>query len=234
MLSGYLFYQYLVSKTDSAPTKGGTFIEGVTRDVSFVPYTSFSPQDTFYQHLLFPGCLSVSTSGGKAIYNNDLCKVISTDYKTYVVSLMSNTGARSDGAPVSIDDVLFTYEQILKKNIRSLPFGKLYEGITITKLSQNSLTISFPRASKDNTDFFSHPILPEHIVRSMDRATFTSRFSQAPIIDGCATMTSSRDTKSLIFNVEQCSKTWLKFYQVKNISKEELAKNPGIIDISIG
>lgn len=234
LLTSYLYYQYLVSKTDSAPTKGGTLIEGVTRDVSFIPYTSFSAQDKFYQQLLFPGCLSINMSGGQTTYDADLCNVISNDYKTYVVSLQSATWVWSDGAPVSLDDVLYTYEEILQNNTWELPFGKQYEGITIQKLSQNSLSVSFPRSSKDNTNFFTHPILPVHIVRNMDRNTFTKRFAQSPITDGCATVNGSSDTKSLVFDLIDCRQSWLQFYQVKKTSASELQENPGIIDMTIG
>jgi Bacterial extracellular solute-binding proteins, family 5 Middle len=221
-----------VSKTDSAPTKWGTLIEWVTHDISFVPYTSFTPQDRFYQHLLFPGCLAMGVSGGVATYDTNICKVLSTDYKTYIVSL-NTTGTWSDGAPVSLTDVLYTYENILQKNTRWLPFRQQYEGLSIQKISPTSFSVTFPRSSKDNTQFFTYPILPSHILEKKSREEYTKLFASKPVTAWCASINNSRDTQSVIFDVGNCRDTWLKYYQVKNISPEQLEKDPGIIDLAL-
>jgi len=233
LLLGYLFYQYLVSKTDAAPTKWGTLIEWVTHDISYVPYTSFTPQDRFYQHLLFPSCLAMGVSWWVATYDTNICNVLSTDYKTYIVSL-NTTGTWSDGAPISMADILYTYESILQKNIRGLPFGQQYEGLSIQKISPTSFSVTFPRSSKDNTQFFSYPILPAHILEKRSREEYTKLFASKPVTAGCAILNNSRDAQSLIFDVGNCRETWLKYYQVKNISPEQLEKDPGIIDLAIG
>lgn len=232
LLSWYLYYEYLVSKTGQAPTKWWTLIEWVTQSVSYTPYVSNSSQNRFYQNLLFKSCQSFFTSGWQVFYEPEACDVITNDNKTFVVSILG-TGKRSDGAPISIDDVLFTYEEILQKNKWSLPHGTLYQNLIIQKLSTNSLTVTFPRASKDNIEFFTNFLLPAHILKDTDWNGYTNKFSSTPITNWCATLSPSRDTSSLIFDVGWCPKTWLKYYQVKNTSVEKIRENPGIIDMYI-
>ncbi len=233
LLFGYLYYEYLVSKTDSAPTKWWTLIEWVTSRISYMPYVSNSLNDRFYQNLLFRWCQSYLNSGAQIIYEQDLCNVITDDHKTYVVSI-SWTWTWSDEAPVTIEDILFTYESVLQQNIWSLPHGKAYENLAIQKLSSNSLTVTFPRASKDNMQFFVHAILPNHILANKERSRYEEEFAVAPITNGCSKLTNSRDTNSLIFDVGTCPDTRLKYYQVKNTTLESIAEDPGIIDMYIG
>ncbi len=233
LLSGYLYYEYLVSKTGQAPTKWWTLIEWVTSSITYTPYVSNSSQDRFYQNLLFKSCQSFFTSGWQVFYEPDACDVITNDNKTFVVSI-AGTGTWSDWAPVSIQDVLFTYEEILQKNKRWLPHGNMYENLIIQKLSSNSLTITFPRASKDNIQFFTNFILPSHIVGDKDWNWYTTKFTATPVTNGCATLSSSRDKNSVIFDTWKCEKTWLKYYQVKNTTWDKIQDNPGIIDLYIG
>ncbi len=232
LLSGYLFYEYLVSKTDQAPTKWGTFIEWVTSNITYIPYISSSPNDRFYQNLLFRWCQNYFTSGTKIYYEQDLCNVITDDNKTYVVSIIW-TGSRSDDAPVTIEDILFTYQSVLQKNIWKLPHWASYENISIQKLSSNSLTITFPRASNENMQFFVYPIIPHHILADKEWSWFEDIFSKNPVSNWCAKLNNSRDKNSVIFDVWNCPQTRIKYYQVKNTTIEEMQDDPGIIDMYI-
>lgn len=233
LLLGYLYYQYLVSKTDKAPTRWGTLIEWVTSNITYIPYVSNSINDRFYQNLLFKGCQSYFTQGGKIYYEEELCSVITEDNKTYVVSIVG-TGSWSDGSPITVDDLLFTYESVLKNNIWGLSHGKSYDNISIQKLSSNSVSITFPRASKDNMQLFLNFILPAHILEWKDWQWYESTFTKNPITNWCGKLTNSRDNNSVIFDVGNCPNTWIKYYQVKNTSFDKIQKDPGIIDIYMG
>ena len=158
---GYLYYSYVISSAPTVPAKGGTLIEGVTNNISYLPYVRSTDADIFYQGLLFQGCMSYFGSGYQVIYEPDLCKVISQDNKTFVVSL-NTTGTWSDSTPISIDDVMFTYEDIIKANFWDIPNLRNYEKIEIEKISDNSLSVTFPGASVDNYNFFTNYILPKH------------------------------------------------------------------------
>ncbi len=234
LLLCYLYYQYLVSKTEKAPTKGGTLVEGVTSRISYIPYISKSVNDRFYQNLLFQWCQTYFTSWSKIFYEPELCDVITDDNKTYVVSIAWSGGTWSDNTPVTIDDLIFTYEKVLKENIRSLPHGEAYQNIGIQKLSNNSISVTFWRSSIENMEFFINPILPSHIVWDKDREWYETEFAQSPTTNGCATLSNSRDANSVIFDVLWCSKTRIRYYQVKNTTVEAIQQDPWIIDMYIG
>lgn len=232
LLLWYLFYEYLVSKTDQAPTKGWTLIEWVTAHITYLPYVGNSSQDRFYQNLLFKSCQSFSTTWWQVVYEPDLCDVISNDNKTYVVSI-NTTGTWSDKAPISIDDLIFTYTDILQNNIWALPHGDAYKDLVIQKLSNNSLTITFPRASPDNMQFFTNFIVPSHILAGKNWDYYIKNFGATPVTNSCATLSQSRDADSLIFDLIECPQTWLKYYQVKNTTLEKTTKDPWIVDLYI-
>lgn len=228
LLLGYLYYQYLVSQ-DKAPTKGWTLIEGVTSNITYIPKIK-AFDDRFYKNLFFRSCLSVSVSGGKTSYDTDLCEVMTNDDKTFLVQL-ETTGAWSDGAPVSIDDILFTYQNIVQQNIWDLPQYRNYANIAVQKSSNSSLTVSFPQASPENIHFFTELILPVHIVKWWSWNEYTANFPLNFVTNGCASLANSRDPNSFIFNLSECPDSWLKYYQVKNYPLEKLMKDPGIVDI---
>lgn len=92
-----------------------------------------------------------------------------------------------------------------------------YKGITVTKDTDNKLKISFPTASKDNILFFSHYILPQHILQEYDLDNYKTMFGVHPVYTNCANVvTDSVDPYSLIFNLANCTDTNLNFYQIKN------------------
>jgi hypothetical protein len=129
---------------------------------------------------------------------------------------------------------MFTYEDILQNNIRDFSHGKWYEWLIIQKISNNSLSITFPRSSKDNMQFFTFSILPSHILKGKDQDWYKTTFAASPVTNGCTKLSNSRDTNSLIFDVWACKETWLKYYQVKNTSWNEIVADPWIIDMYIG
>ena len=62
----------------------------------------------------------------------DLCKVKTTDNQNYEIA-MAKGMIRSDGTPVSIEDVFFTYDQIIRQNKRDIKFLEAYKNLKIEK-----------------------------------------------------------------------------------------------------
>ena len=77
--------------------------------------------DKFYQSLLFQGCVYPTFSGVHVFFTNDLCEVSTTDYQTFFVSVPTEQ-YRTDGTPITLNDVFFTYKSILKDNYRNIPY----------------------------------------------------------------------------------------------------------------
>ncbi|HCB51844.1 TPA: hypothetical protein DEP21_04755 [Patescibacteria group bacterium] len=117
-----------------------------------------------------------------------------------------------------MDDILFTYEDIIFKNKWSIKWLNAYKDIKISRESGNQIKITFPSASVDNRHFFTNYILPKHILTDFDFQSYREIFSIQPTYTNCANIVSqTSDQYSLIFNAVNCKDTHLNFYQIKNL-----------------
>lgn len=216
-----VFYTYVRSSSQEVVNKGGTFVEGIFDTTSYLPYLSNDPKSLFYQGLLFRSCLSYEIHNQqKMVYDNDLCKVDTKDHKTYYVSVIpENTW--SDGVPISLEDIYFTYKTILVDNAFDLKSLKENANITISK-ENNKIKVEFPEAKRDNNVFFTNYILPQHILMEPNIDMYQQSFALEPVYNNCAKIYSqSTDQYSLVFDLSQCKDTNIGFYQIKNLQKLE-------------
>lgn len=212
----FILYKYVWFSSNKINTKGWTFVEWIFDNTSYLPYLRGDWQSFFYQWLLFNWCLKYSITSNWMEFKEDLCKVTTKDNKTYSITL--NPGIIwSDWTPLSIDDILFTYQDIIIKNkwwIRTL---SSYKDISITKEDDSSIKVDFPVASIDNKLFFTQYILPNHVLKDFDFQSYRDVFSMKPTYTNCANIVSqTSDQYSLIFNLVNCNDTNLNFYQIKN------------------
>lgn len=150
---------------------------------------------------------------------------------------MAGTGnKRSDGQPRTLDDIYFTYDEIIRQNIRGIKSLNSYADLKIER-EKDKLKITFPTSTTDNNYFFTSAILPKHILAHAKFEDYTSSFATNPITSGCGKLVpKSNDTQSLIFNLVECKDTNLAFYQIKNypdfetLSKTVLEEDSTIVD----
>ncbi len=240
LTSLYVIYQYLRASSKQVVSKGGTFIEGIFSTTSFLPYLSNDRQSKFYQGFMFDKCLEFEIDqNGRPEYKNKLCDVSTRDYKTYHVSLLTG-GIRSDWVPLSIEDVFFTYDEIIRHNSFKLTHLDKYSDISV-EMEWNKVKVVFENSSEDNSLFFTNYILPKHALLSPNIDMYQQSFAIEPVYNNCAKIKSqSTDQYSLIFDLSDCKDTNLWFYQIKNtISfdnfKESINQlNWSIIDAYIG
>ena len=237
LISVYIGYQYVWFSSSTASAKWGTFVEGIFDKTSYLPYLSKDYQSSFYQGMLFDNCLADPT---KWSTSSDLCRVWTEDNQHFIIAL-NKWFIRSDGTPVSIEDLYFTYNDIIRSNKWNVSWLDQYKDLIITKWTDNKLNITFPTPSKDNISFFTYYILPQHILREYDLENYKSLFGVKPVYTNCANLvTDSVDTRSLIFNLANCTDTNLNFYQVKNAGTFEAFKkstrdaDKTIIDAYVG
>ncbi len=225
LLSIYIGYQYVVRSSTQVSTKWWTFVEGIFGSTSYLPYLRNDIQSNFYQGLIFNACLKPSYEWGKISYVSDLCEVTTKDNKTYSVSLRK-WFIWSDGTPVSLEDIFFTYTDILHDNMRKLSALTQYNTVVTEKDVNNTLKITFPETSSDNILFFTNYILPKHILTTTTLADYKSLFAFNPVYTNCANLTSqSKDEYSLVFNLVNCPQSNLNYYQVKNTISFESLQN---------
>ena len=230
IVSFVFWYFYLLATWSQEEKKWGTFVEGIFDEVSYLPYLKTDDQSVFYQKFLFKSCLDlynldiITTEEGWK-YSEGLCKVYTDDTQNYILKIIDENAMWSDWRPVSIEDIFFTYDEIIRKNRRWVQSLNTWNSITVS-LEDDKVKISFPTISEDNFNFFTNAILPKHIVDWMDLETYKNYFSLAPITDGCAKiMPQSKDVNSLIFDVNDCDDTKFAYYQVKSYDSFEDFEN---------
>jgi hypothetical protein len=80
-----------------------------------------------------------------------------------VIALVDETPLRSDGVAMSIDDVFFTYDEILRQNKWGIPALNIWNSISVA-LEDGKVNVSFPTATVENLNFFTNYLLPKHIL----------------------------------------------------------------------
>ena len=136
----HIFYTY-ASQFGEKMGKWGTFVEGTTNQIAYLPYTDTDPDNKLYQHLLFEPCVTPVFSGTNIWYENTLCEVTTQDYENFVITVPAKH-TWSDNEPVTIEDVYFTYSNILQENRRSREQLATYKNITI-EVDGSQLRIKF-------------------------------------------------------------------------------------------
>ena len=230
-----LGYQFLSENGEKINTKWGTFVEAIFNQVSYLPYLKNDWQSLFYQSFLFDACADYNTINEQGLQGSH-CKLNTSDYQTYYVSLAGTGNTRSDGQARTLEDIYFTYEKIIHQNSWGIKTLSSYADLKIEK-EKDRLKITFPSSTTDNNYFFTFAILPQHILAQATFEDYTSAFAANPITSGCGKLVpKSSDTQSLIFNLVDCKETNFAFYQIKNypdfesLSKSILEENSTIVD----
>ena len=230
-----LGYQFLSENGEKINTKWGTFVEAIFNQVSYLPYLKNDWQSLFYQSFLFDACADYNTINEQGLQGSH-CKLNTSDYQTYYVSLAGTGNTRSDGQARTLEDIYFTYEKIIHQNIWWIKTLTSYTDLKVEK-EKDRLKITFPSSTTDNNYFFTFAILPQHILAQATFEDYTSAFAANPITSGCGKLVpKSSDTQSLIFNLVDCKETNFAFYQIKNypdfesLSKSILEENSTIVD----
>lgn len=208
IISSLLVYDYVIFSSTKSVKKWGTFVEWVYEPISYLPYRWDHEKNKFYQTLLFPGC-----EGG---LDQRLCDITTEDNKTYTLTLA--TGLEwSDHQPLTIDDVIFSYQDIVISNLWQQPYLSSYSNIQMDQDEEhpNTLIITFPTADDHNREFFSLPIIPYHIIKDLDLEDYVKKFSVNPVTISCVHLEKSGDDDSLVFNLSTCKWTNINYYQIK-------------------
>jgi hypothetical protein len=238
-LSVVVWYRYVSSLNSRASGKWGTFVEATLQKPNFLPYITSADGDKLYQSLLFQWCVHPVFSGVNVTFQNELCIVETNDRQTFTITMNpENNSTWSDSAPVTINDVYFTYKSIIKDNYRNIPHLDWYSTLQIN-VDNNMLKIVFPKASKDNMIFFTNFILPAHILANISLEEYLIRFIQSPVGSTCTRLeTVWKDSDNYIFNLSACPDFSLKNYQIKWFKNEEsmnatIQANKQFIDFSL-
>ena len=238
IIIGFIFgYFYVLATWSQEDKKGWTFVEWIFNEVSYLPYLKSDDQSVFYQKFLFRSCLNLYKDwdndqwengiydGEDIAYAQDLCKVYTEDNQNYVLRLADESANRSDWTPVTIQDIFFTYDEIVRKNRWEIQSLNARNSVSVA-LEDDKVKVTFPTKNSDNVNFFTNAILPKHVVDSMNLEEYKNYFSVSPVTNWCAKiMPQTKDVNSLIFDLNECTDTNFAYYQVKNYESFEEFEN---------
>lgn len=147
----------------------------------------------------------------------NICDITTEDNKTYKLRI-KNDVFWSDGEPFILDDVIFSYQDIVVSNMWNQPYLSQYQDIAITQDEEDLTTLefTFPLAKEENRDFFKLPIVPYHQMQDADLNYYVQQFAKNPVTLGCSSLKTSKDSDSLIIDISDCPDTSINYYQIKS------------------
>lgn len=213
--TAFVAYQYIITVAATESNKWGTLVEGIEGWTSYLPYVWENRQSQFYQWLLFQSCIKYDNNILWQ-YTDQLCSVETSNYQDFFVEL-TDENIRSDWTPVTTDDLIFTFEEIIKRNERNISGLEIFSQTEIWLEQDGRIKVSFPNRSIDNMIFFTNYILPRHILQDTTYSYYRENFASNPIYMKCTSIIpQTRDSNSLVFDLNRCSDTNIWFYQVKS------------------
>lgn len=159
-LSGY--YESL------QPAKGGTYTEGILGTFTNAnPIYATGPVDSAVSKLVFAGLLTYDSSN-KLV--GDLADKWVADERgtTYTVTLKQGL-VWQDGAPLTAQDVVFTYTTIQNPDAKS-PLLSSWQGITVKALDERTVSFTLPNALSAFPYSLTNGIIPKHLLESIPAA----------------------------------------------------------------
>jgi peptide/nickel transport system substrate-binding protein len=152
------------------PTQYGTYTEGLLgRPQMIHPLFAQTDVDRDLSRLLFSGLLRVDSQGK---YLTDLAEdwKVSNDKTTYVVTLKKNL-KWSDGSALTLDDVLFTYQQ-MQASWYTGPFAGVFKDVLIEKGADRQIKFTLKVPSDSFLENMTIGIIPKKIFKDKKPADF--------------------------------------------------------------
>jgi ABC-type transport system substrate-binding protein len=152
---------------NSAPKKG-TYTEGIIGNLNIINplFNEFSTVNRHISSLIYSGLTKYNPE--TKIFEPDLATIaVSEDKTKYAFKLKENL-TWHNGEPVTIDDVYFTYQTVIKSdNFKNKVLQENLRGIEIKIIATDEIEFTLP---KPNTFFISTTnigILPKHIYKDV-------------------------------------------------------------------
>jgi len=146
------------------PVPGGTYTEGIIGSFTNAnPLYASSPLDSSVSKLLFAGLFTYDQQNN---LKGDLAEGITADDRgtTYTVKLKPHL-TWQDGAPLTADDVAFTYHVIQNPDAQS-PYQSSWQGIKVTAVDPLTVTFVLPNQLSSFPYSLTNGIVPKHILGS--------------------------------------------------------------------
>lgn len=178
-----LVVSFYLDHTESVPSDGGTYAEGVVGRPRFLNpvYSGSNSVDQDITQLLFAGLLDYGKDGkiipGLADYK------ISDDGKTYDFILKDGIHW-SDGTPITSDDAIYTIKTIQDPSYKS-PLRPQWIGVEAEKVSDTSFRLKLKDPYASFLENCTLGIIPEHAWQQTNADSFPlSPLNLNPVVSG--------------------------------------------------
>lgn len=173
---------------EAVPASGGRYIEGVTRPPERMNplFASPNPTDGDIASLVFSGLVRLATDGTPM---PDLAErwEISGNGTVYVFHLREGVAWQGDdAAPVTADDVVFTFRAISDPGFKGDPaLAQLMQGVVVTARDELTVEFQLEQVYPPFLSYLTVGVLPEHLLRGLDaNSLYNAPFNAQPIGTG--------------------------------------------------
>jgi len=210
----HLWYLYLQAFGKNIPTKWWILLEWVVwAPINPLPYLWNWYYSKYVQSLLYRWCIDSN-------WQSDLCIVKTNDNKTYVVSMTWNNYWK-DWTKITLNDVFFTYNDIIKNNSLNLD-NPVANNLKSIKKQNNTIIVTFNQVSINNINFFKNYILPKNVLENSTKNYYVLNYSKQNINSTCVNLDLKSDfTHNVILDYSKCQNYFINKYQFvlwKNIN----------------
>jgi ABC-type transport system substrate-binding protein len=184
--STYLYFRFIRDNSELIATEGGIYTEGVVGRPQFLnPVLLFGGAvDKDITKLVFSGLTRYNSHTG-LIEDDIATSEKSKDNLSYTFRILSDA-MWHDGVPVTADDVVYTYETVIKsESFRNVGLRQTFSDVKVEKIDDR--TVRF-QLSTPYSFFLSNVtigLLPKHLLDMIPVENLEkSEFNQAPIGSG--------------------------------------------------
>ncbi len=181
-----IIHAFYVENSDVRPSVGGTLIEGMVGNIdqqySFNPLFADGIEEDVV-NLVFAGLMRYDSDTGE-IKDYIATHTLSPDKEVYEFRLHDNV-MWHDGRPVTADDVMFTYHEVIQHpEFTNISIKNAFADILVEKVDNMTVRFTIPEQRKTFFTNFTLGILPKHLLigTPVSGLEFDS-FNQQPI--GC-------------------------------------------------
>jgi peptide/nickel transport system substrate-binding protein len=170
-----------VDYTINVPAEGGVYTEGVFGTVdNFNPIFVATPAERSASRLIFANLLTYDDKGdlvGELAQNWHM----DSNGRTFTLGLRANAKWH-DGAPITADDVLFTFGLIKNADTRS-PLYASWRNIGVEKLDNLTVRFTLPAVYAAFANSLVVGMLPQHILKDVRPSELrTEPFNRSPTV----------------------------------------------------
>ncbi len=181
---GILYHRFFQTHSKLVPTEGGIFTESTIGTIKNLnplsPHTSLFDKDL--HKLIFSGLLRYNPTSGKI--EDGLAHLQIKDNRSYTLSL-KDSARFQDGQPVTTDDVLFTFESLIKNpHFENKYLKDAFEYTSIQVVDDQTIEFKIPEPNFFFPGLLTTPILPAKYFKNAYIEEITDpqfSFNQKPI-----------------------------------------------------